>query len=124
MIAISLSSLLRHFLSLVMFGVERGRCLSHSQSSWCLVQELINRMFELTRGILGILKLHRQAWVAPGDAEWSSRGQLQLTGVPNSSWLDRDWRSEEDSELRPLPIVWEAYIWIPVGLACLTAVWV
>lgn len=120
MVAISLSYLLRHFLSLVVFGV----CLSDNWSPWYLVQELIRRMFELTCGMLGILKLHRQTWVTPGDAEWGSRRQLRLTGVPSSSWLVRDWRSEEDSELRQLPREWEACIWIPVGLGCLTALWV
>lgn len=74
-------------------------------------------------GMLGILKLHRQAWVAPGDAEQGSRGQLQLPGVPNASWLVRDWRFEEDSVFRPLPVTWEAYIQVPGGLGSLTTLW-
>lgn len=58
------------------------------------------------------------------DGERGSRGQLELTGVPNPSCLVRDRSFEDDSVFRPLPIVWEPCRWVPVGLGCLTALWV
>lgn len=108
--------------------MKRGRgrgCLSDNWSSLCLVQELICGMLGILKvcGVLGILKLGRQAWVIQGDAEQDSRGQEQLTGVPSPPWLLRDQRFEEDSLFRPLPVSWEAYIRVPVGLGRLTAPW-
>lgn len=88
-----------------------------NRSSRCLLQEL-------TWGMLGVLKLHSQVWMAPGDTEWGSRGQRQLARVPSTSWLVRNRRVEEDSVFKPLLIVWDACIGAALGVGHPTALWV
>lgn len=79
MIAISPPYLLRHFFSLVVFGV--AGCLSDNWSSRCLVQELRCELLGILKvcGMLGILKFLRRARVAPGDG-WRA-GQQGTTGA-------------------------------------------